>query len=290
MNKKVFLGGTCNDSTWRDELIPMLNIDYFNPVVDDWTEECYLEELTQRKACDYCLYVITPDMTGVYSIAEVVDDSNKRPNKTIFCVLNSIDKPFTEGQMRSLDRVGKMVEGNGGKYFTGLEEVANYLNEQYTELDVLFRNSRGEKRKIATVLTIKEAYSEIEKFCNDRNFKCHYMRSWTEEDETVVDVGSHTEAFYIVKGKVVSSQHKQQQSETKKMYKITIGSGIEHVVGHCTKEETIYEIIKSDIGYITNVNNLRLRRDGNYITAAYIDDEDKYHQIQYFIREEELLD
>ena len=86
--KKVFLGGTCNESTWRDKLIKMLEIDYFNPVVDDWTEECYQEELRQREICDYCLYVITPRMTGVYSIAEVVDDSNKRPEKTIFCILN----------------------------------------------------------------------------------------------------------------------------------------------------------------------------------------------------------
>ena len=68
---KVFLGGTCNESTWRDELIKKLKIDYFNPVVDDWTEECYKEELRQREICDYCLYVITPKMTGVYSIAEV---------------------------------------------------------------------------------------------------------------------------------------------------------------------------------------------------------------------------
>ena len=45
---KVFLGGTCNGSTWRDELIPMLNIDYFNPVVENWTSECQKEELKQR--------------------------------------------------------------------------------------------------------------------------------------------------------------------------------------------------------------------------------------------------
>ena len=137
-NKKVFLGGTCNDSTWRDELIPMLNIDYFNPVVDDWTEECYQEELRQRKECDYCLYVITPKMTGVYSIAEVVDDSNKRPEKTIFCLLtvdykyNKDDGDlifFDNSQLKSLDKVGVMVEKNGGKYFESLEEVANYLNK-----------------------------------------------------------------------------------------------------------------------------------------------------------------
>ena len=36
---KVFLGGTCNESTWRNRIIPMLAIDYFNPVVDDWNEE-----------------------------------------------------------------------------------------------------------------------------------------------------------------------------------------------------------------------------------------------------------
>lgn len=141
--KKVFLGGTCNDSKWRDKLISMLNIDYFNPVVDDWTEECYQEELRQREICDYCLYVITPLMTGVYSIAEVVDDSNKRPYKTIFCVLNKdyfpfnveTDNPiyFDEGQMKSLERTGLMIERNGGKYFKSLEEVASYLNKAGTK-------------------------------------------------------------------------------------------------------------------------------------------------------------
>ena len=143
--KKVFLGGTCNESTWREELIKKLEIDYFNPVVDDWTEECYQEELRQREICDYCLYVITPRMTGVYSIAEVVDDSNKRPEKTIFCILNYdlsdykmkvVDgkkvrkyvKMFDTGQLKSLDKVGVMVEKNGGKYFRTLSEVAEFLN------------------------------------------------------------------------------------------------------------------------------------------------------------------
>jgi len=36
---RVFLGGTCNKSTWRQRLIKLLKIDYFNPVVDDWNEE-----------------------------------------------------------------------------------------------------------------------------------------------------------------------------------------------------------------------------------------------------------
>lgn len=124
---KVFLGGTCNGSMWRDKLIPMLKIDYFDPVVPDWTPECMAEEIRQREICDYCLYVITTYISGVYSIAEVVDDSNKRPEKTIFCI-SEHNGDFAEGQRRSLEQVGKMVGRNGGKYFNSLEAVAKYLN------------------------------------------------------------------------------------------------------------------------------------------------------------------
>lgn len=123
--KKVFLGGTCNNSTWRNTLIPMLNIEYFNPVVPNWTPECQKEEIKQRKICDYSLYVITSEMTGVYSIAEVVDDSNKRPKKTILCVIKD---NFTDNQIKSLESVKRMVSNNGAKVFDTLEEVANYLN------------------------------------------------------------------------------------------------------------------------------------------------------------------
>ena len=69
-------------------------------------------------------------MTGVYSIAEVIDDSNKRPNKTLFCYLKSDkDKNFDFGQNRSLENVKLMIERNNGKTFSSLEEVINFLNK-----------------------------------------------------------------------------------------------------------------------------------------------------------------
>jgi len=123
--KKVFLGGTCATSTWRTALIPMLEIDYFNPVVDDWKPEDYQRELHERETCDYCLYTITAEMEAVYSIAEVADDSNKRPEKTVFCVL---EEGFSQKQLRGLDAVAKMVKNNGGQYFKSLREVADFLN------------------------------------------------------------------------------------------------------------------------------------------------------------------
>jgi len=123
--KRCFLGGTCNESTWREKLIPQLEIDFFDPVVDDWGEKEQKEEIRQRKTCDYVLYVITSDMTGVYSIAEVVDDSNKRPEKTVFCI---IEDGFDKSQKKSLKQVGEMVKENGATVCSSLKEVAKFLN------------------------------------------------------------------------------------------------------------------------------------------------------------------
>lgn len=133
---KVFLGGTCNNSKWREELIPQLKIDYFNPVVEDWTPECQAEEIKQRQKCDFCLYTITPEMTGVYSIAEVVDDSNKRPEKTVFCLLEEYGgKSFNKHQIKSLHAVAKLVLDNGGAIVNSLVGAAVYLNTTTPKLE-----------------------------------------------------------------------------------------------------------------------------------------------------------
>jgi len=135
--RKVFLGGTCAESIWREELIGKLKIDYFDPVVEDWNEEAQEKEIEQREACDYVLYTITPQMKGVYSIAEVVDDSNKRPDKTIFCLLGFYDGgKFTARELMSLYAVLKLVSSNGGRVFTDLDSVANYLNKENNNVTI----------------------------------------------------------------------------------------------------------------------------------------------------------
>ena len=129
--KKVFLGGTCNDSQWRKDVIKKLNIHYYDPMGEEWTSEMMKEELKQREESDFCLYVLTPKMEGFYSVAEVIDDSNKRPAKTIFCFLHEDDgKKFSEVQLNSLKQVGEMVRRNDAKYFETLDEVTSYLNNQ----------------------------------------------------------------------------------------------------------------------------------------------------------------
>ena len=129
--KKVFLGGTCNGSLWRDEVIKKLKIHYYNPVGEEWTPEMMKEEVKQRAESDFCLYVLTPKMEGFFSVAEVIDDSNKRPGKTIFSYLLEDDgSKFSTEQLKSLKQVSEMVKRNGGKFFETMEEVTSYLNKQ----------------------------------------------------------------------------------------------------------------------------------------------------------------
>lgn len=126
---RVFLGGTCNESTWRDRLIPLLKIAYFNPVVDDWDEAAQARELREREECDICLYVITPKKTGDYAIAEVVDDAHRRPSKTVFCFLETDEaKRFTQAQIKHLRQVGHLIERTGAAWIRHFDDLPWLLN------------------------------------------------------------------------------------------------------------------------------------------------------------------
>lgn len=70
-----------------------------------------------------------------------------------------------------------------------------------------FKNSNGKMRKIARISDKSEindaraaAIKEINKFCDERNFKIYYIRIWNTEVDgqpmTQFDVGSHSEFFY----------------------------------------------------------------------------------------------
>ena len=130
----VFLGGTCNGSQWRESMIPKLNIDYFNPVVENWDEEARQREIEARENSTYCLYVLTPRGKGLYSIAEVVDDSNKRPEKTIFVPLSTDeDIVMDRTEWKHLKQVAQLVERNGAMVFYSLQDAADYINTAHQE-------------------------------------------------------------------------------------------------------------------------------------------------------------
>ncbi len=133
---KVFLGGTCNNTTWRDQIIPLLSIPYFNPVVEDWTEECQAIEIDEKEnKCDIHLYVITKDMQGVFSIAEAVHSAHTNA-KTVFQI---IPEGFEDHELKSLQATAELIDSIGGISIISSSvrtsaAVVNYMTSTNLEL------------------------------------------------------------------------------------------------------------------------------------------------------------
>lgn len=63
-------------------------------------------------------------------------------------------------------------------------------------MKLYFENSQGVERVIAEVANEEEAYKEINKFCEERNFEIYYVRTWMSNGRKKYDAGSHSEFFY----------------------------------------------------------------------------------------------
>lgn len=127
----VFLGGTCNNSTWRERLIAMLTVGYFNPVVPDWTPECQEAESEAKAVAAVSLYVITPKQTGFYAIAELTHASfNSEGHKVLVCFLDDDDGlQFTKHQKDSNAAIETLINaGQECVILHSLEEIAKWLN------------------------------------------------------------------------------------------------------------------------------------------------------------------
>lgn len=133
----VFLGGTCAGSKWREELLPKLDserVETYNPVVPNWTPECQAIEDFHRETDDVCLYVITPEGEGDYSFVEVTDDSNKRPDSTILCVIYEVNGvTFSKHRKSCAEKTSDLVQKNGAAVVKDLDEVASLINNYYVK-------------------------------------------------------------------------------------------------------------------------------------------------------------
>merc|ERR1719181_175194 len=71
---KVFLGGSCNPTTWRrDTAMPAFDaagVPYYNPQVDDWTPELVQIEAEAKESAEVLLFVIDAQTRALASIVE----------------------------------------------------------------------------------------------------------------------------------------------------------------------------------------------------------------------------
>lgn len=128
---KVFLGGTCGSSTWRNELMEKLDpaVEAFNPVVPDWTPECQAIEDEHKANDDIVLYVITPETKSPYSISEVTRSAIVDPERTVVCVVPEANGvAFEAHEAKAWKKILKDISADGAKVCDTLEDVAELLN------------------------------------------------------------------------------------------------------------------------------------------------------------------
>lgn len=132
---KVFLGGTTAGPSWRDVLIPSLKCPYFNPIVKDWTEEAREKEKAEKDDCGISLYVLTPFLKTVFSVAEILEDCiTRRPERTVVCLLDGFQgKTFEPHVKRSIDAVMEMIQKYQPTVVKDLGSCANAINVMSTQ-------------------------------------------------------------------------------------------------------------------------------------------------------------
>lgn len=64
-------------------------------------------------------------------------------------------------------------------------------------MTVYFENSNGEERKIGESNTKDGCDVIIQEFLEKNCYKSYYFRQWQTEKGLKIDVGSHSEFFYI---------------------------------------------------------------------------------------------
>ena len=144
----IFLGGTTNKSTWRDEFINKLKkkkskIKCFNPVVDNWTPECIDLENFVKNYAKYHVYVLTPKMQGVYSIAEMVESVHDSSKKVyIYIETHDIDDfgkiiIWDMRMLNSLNAVSNLVVSHGGYAAKSLDDLIDKIIEDYNSTQVV---------------------------------------------------------------------------------------------------------------------------------------------------------
>ncbi|MFT5819816.1 MAG: hypothetical protein ACI8ZM_001041 [Crocinitomix sp.] len=132
---RAFIGGGLGaESEVLNTFKSELKIDYFDPDTLPNDFHSFKIAKVEWTSCEYCVYLISPLMRGFDQIVNVVDDSNKRPTKTVYCfLLEDNGGKFTEHQVKSLKAIGEIVKKNGAFWFESMADVTEFLNKSGAE-------------------------------------------------------------------------------------------------------------------------------------------------------------
>ena len=114
----VFLGGSCNPTTWREEIaVPLFqisNVKYYNPQVEEWNESLIQSENINKNNSSILFFVINNQTRSISSMIELTELITL--GRRIILVISDIrDGDLVDGakitgrELRDLNRARKYV-------------------------------------------------------------------------------------------------------------------------------------------------------------------------------------
>jgi hypothetical protein len=115
MTNQVFLGGSCNPTTWRrDTAIPALEkagVTFFNPQVENWSKELVAAEAAAKESCKTLLWVIDGETRSVASMNEAVEWAIRNPDKLYLVIVDVPQYSTINGVWVDPDQVKDLNRG-----------------------------------------------------------------------------------------------------------------------------------------------------------------------------------
>jgi hypothetical protein len=153
-HKIVFLGGSCNPTTWRkDHLVPLLEelgVSYYNPQIDEWYPELIAIEREAKDNAKIHFFVVNNQTRGMASMIEVAELVSRAffQNNGVHVLVMIDDVPtdaheicgeqLTTAAIKDLNRarmyLREIVHLHGGRLFDNLDAAMAGLRRICQEL------------------------------------------------------------------------------------------------------------------------------------------------------------
>ena len=128
--QQVFLGGSCNPTTWREDsaipLLKMADVDFYNPQVADWHKGLEVLEAVAKEESAALLFVIDSKTRAIASIQEATEYIAAGRNVALV-VEDMVDGTDVDGQVVT------------GRELKDLNRARAYLRNQVTRYDKIGR-------------------------------------------------------------------------------------------------------------------------------------------------------
>jgi hypothetical protein len=152
--KVVFLGGACNPTTWRrDLLMPFLDglgVSYYNPQVDEWHPDLIAVEREAKEKAKIYFFVVSNQTRGLASMIEVAELVSRaffsRSNVHVLVMIDDVParnhviagEELTVAAIQDLNRarmyLREIVLLHGGRLFGDMETGMAGLQQLCVEL------------------------------------------------------------------------------------------------------------------------------------------------------------